>query len=99
MVKTVVQIVFIIFTKTLIRVNEILHGFIFIAIMWLYIYFNFKIKAFNYDRAWLWHILSLYAVLWLAILWMLDKHTDENLTYVILMFTGWGCLITFGLIY
>lgn len=69
----------------------------FIVVMLLYIYFNLKVRAFNYDRIWMWHVISLSGVLWLAIMSQLDLMTSEHLAYVVLMFLGWAFLLGFGI--
>ena len=84
-----IKIFLIILGKTLFRIDTFIHGFSFIGIMCAYNFYIYRIKAFNYDRVRLWHNLSLLAVLWLALLSILDIITEENLTYVILMVTGW----------
>ena len=89
MVNTLVKIFLIILSKTLFRINTFIHGLTFIGSMCIYNFYIYKIKAFNYDRVRLWHNLSLLAVVWLALLSILDIYTEENLTFIVLMFTGW----------
>lgn len=85
-------------SKTLGRVRKMEHGIIFIIVMLNYVLAMFKIRAFNYDRVRMWHIITLICVLWLAILTVVDLNTAEHLAWVVLMFVGWGVFIIAGVI-
>ena len=64
--------------------------------MTLYIAINCKVRAFNYGRMWLWHVLSLVAVLWLGFVTTLDIYTSQTFLYIIIMICGWAALMICG---
>lgn len=43
-------------------------------------------------------MLSLFAVIWISLLALLDMTTEEHTAYVALLFSGWGALAIAGLI-
>jgi hypothetical protein len=44
----------------------------------------------------MWHSVSLFGVYWLAFMNTLDKLSEPNILFVILLFTGWGVLGLIG---
>jgi len=46
----------------------------------------------------MWHVLSLFAVIWVSLLALLDLLTQEHTIYVYLLFVGLGVTIALGLI-
>ena len=101
--KNVVRIILIVCSKTLFRKDEVLHAFVFIAIMIAYIAFNYRVKAYNYERVQFWHIMSLFAILWLAFILLmkliLKADKNELLAYILLINVGWGVMIIYGVYY
>jgi hypothetical protein len=42
--------------------------------------------------------LTIIGIIWLQILNTLDRATNENLTYVVLLFVGWGLIAVTGIV-
>lgn len=78
----------VVLVKTVAKSDSKIHGILYLILMLGYITLNWKIRAFNYPRVWIWHFLSLFAVIWIAMLALLDLSTEEHTAYVALLFTG-----------
>jgi hypothetical protein len=98
MVKTTIQMLYIVLNKTVYRYAETAHAILFLLFQSSYVYFNYKISGFNYDRVWFWNVLTLIAVLWIATLATLDNNTGQHIAWVCLLFIGFVGIIVFGLI-
>jgi hypothetical protein len=99
MIKSVAQIAFIVFKKTVYRTNEGAHAILFMFSFVMYLIFNIKHKAFGYERVWMWHVLSLFGVLWLALLATINYFLGGyNIVYTVLLFLGLAVLVVIGLL-
>jgi hypothetical protein len=99
MLKTVVQMMFIILNKTIFRSNILAHGVLYLIFLLGYILFNVKVVTFNYKRVWFWHLLSLFGVCWIAVLATMDTMIEDHDAFVYLLFAGWGVIMLFGLFF
>jgi hypothetical protein len=99
MIKTIVQMLYIILNKTTFRSDKLTHAILFLAFHVAYTATNAKLVGFSYARVWFWHLLSLMGVFWIALMATMDIVTDANLAWVCLLFTGWAVLVVFGVIY
>ncbi|CAG9319078.1 unnamed protein product [Blepharisma stoltei] len=98
MVKTVVQIIFIVMNKTVKRAETTVHGILYIVIMIAYITFLFIYKPYNYPRVCWWQALSLIGVVWLAILSTISANIQANYLYYFLsLCLGWLLLAFIGI--
>ena len=88
MIKSAFQMTLVVLVKTVAKSDSKIHGILYLILMLGYITLNWKIRAFNYPRVWIWHFLSLFAVIWIAMLALLDLSTEEHTAYVALLFTG-----------
>jgi hypothetical protein len=79
--------------------NEDTHLFLYLVLAFFFFLHSLKYKPFNYARVSMWHSISLAGLYWLALINTLDHMSDENQTYIILLFTGWGLLVCFGLVF
>ncbi|CAG9318585.1 unnamed protein product [Blepharisma stoltei] len=97
MVKSVAQTLLVVLAKTLKRASNISHGVIFIVIMMIYVAIIVKIKSYNYGRFHLWQVLSLIAVVWLALIstWNLGIGGNPIAYYAFLVF-GWIAIMLAG---
>jgi hypothetical protein len=90
--------VLVVLAKTILRSNAFAHEFTYLILFAAYIAVNYRIKAFNYPRLWMWHFLGLIGVLWIALLATLNSLASSHVVFVVLLFTGWGILAIIGLI-
>ena len=88
----------VVLVKTVAKSDREIHGFLYLILMLGYIALNWRIKAFNYPRIWMWHFLSLFAVIWISLLALMDLLYEEHTAFVIWLFVGWVVLITVGIV-
>jgi hypothetical protein len=105
-VKSIVPVVLICFSKTVKRWYSSIYSIVFLCILAVYIVFTSFIKAYNYHRVNLWQVLSLMGVFVLALLALLNDtiYHNSNFKLVIVVVIAWVFLIcnlhaAFGLIY
>jgi hypothetical protein len=98
MIKTMFQVFIIMLAKTLGKSDYKAHVFVYFFTFVFYLLVSLKVKAFNYGVLWVWHMASIFAVIWLEFLIVLDTMTTEHLVYVILLFAGWFvfAIVAFG---
>jgi hypothetical protein len=89
MIKSVFQVFIVVLSKTVGKTNYRAHVFLYFFSFVIYLLLNKRIKAFNYGVLWAWHVTSIFCVIWLEFLIILNMMTSENFAYVILLFTGW----------
>jgi hypothetical protein len=74
------------------------HSAMYLVVLTAYIIFSYKFTTFNYKQVWLWNLISLCGVSWLAFLALMDRITSEHTAYVVLMFVGWVLLAVAGVL-
>jgi hypothetical protein len=96
MVKSMVQVVLIVLRKTVERMSSVAHAFLYLSVMLAFIDFNYRTTTFNYDRIWLWTLLSLIAAFYGGALASLNLLTIKHVMFIILLFLGWVLIIGVG---
>jgi hypothetical protein len=89
MIKTMFQVLIVVFAKTVGKTDYKSHVFVYFFAFIIYLLINLKVKAFNYGVLWVWQVTSIFCVIWLEFLIILDTMTTEHFVYVILLFVGW----------
>ena len=98
--KSVLQIILLLLGKTVKVANPLVHSCLFIGFMVLWLEFSLKTTCYNYRRTDSWHALSLIAVLWAAVISLIQ--TFPGFTYPIIwivLLGGWGAVVLFVFIY
>jgi hypothetical protein len=98
MVKSLIQVLFIVIKKTVQRTDEIAHAFLFLILLFGYIVFNRKYRTFNYDRIWHWNFVCLCGVLWAGVLATANLLINQSFLFLLLMFVGWFALVLYGVL-
>ncbi|CAG9319164.1 unnamed protein product [Blepharisma stoltei] len=100
MVKTIVQIIIIVLSKTLQRAQSVAHGVVYVILMAGYAIFIFKMKPYNYARFSWWQGLSITGVVWLSFLSAIGLGVGiQGLSIPLLCswLMGWIILVFLGL--
>jgi hypothetical protein len=63
-----------------------------------YAFLNKKLPTYNYERVWFWNLLAHFAVIWIALLTILNQLTNDNLIWVVCLFAGWGVILVIGIV-
>lgn len=63
MAKTVFQVILVVLSKTLKKESELVHSFVFLAVIFAFFLFTIKFKPFNFSRANMWHYISFVGLL------------------------------------
>ncbi|CAG9334734.1 unnamed protein product [Blepharisma stoltei] len=98
MVKTAIQVIFIVMNKTVKRADSTIHGAIFAVLMVAYIGFIFRYKPYNYPRLCWWQALSLIGVVWLSVMSTISSNTKGNAyIYFPVVCIGWIIIALVGI--
>jgi hypothetical protein len=92
MLKTIFQVSIIVLSKTAGKSDFNAHAVTYLLAVIIYLLLNLRMRAFNYDVLWTWHVATLVGVFWLAFLNFCDSMTDSNVVFVILLFSGWAII-------
>lgn len=94
------QMLLIVFNKTLRRVSALIHGIIFLSLILTFFLLETRPRRFNYDRVCHWYRMSLAGVLWLGTLALLSHQVSLASHYWLLTAVlGWVALLVFGYVW
>lgn len=99
MLKSVYQVTLIVLNKTLKRYSAEAHDIVYLLLIFAYLAFLTKAKAYNYERLNMWQILGIGSIMWLGVICTIFNYAYQNQTaLVIVLFFGWIFIGIFGLL-
>jgi hypothetical protein len=98
--KSLTQITIILMNKTLKKSYPEVYQSLFTTLIALLFVCSFRTKSYNYIRARFWHRVALGAVLWTAVIWILQSNTEfQGVMWVTVTQLGYLAALVFGLGY
>lgn len=101
LVKSVIEVLLISFNKAVKITNPIVHTCFYLTLFGAFLAFSLRFQCFGYKRTALWHILSLIAVIWTALLALIHQLSSDSSSVVLfaLLISGWGLIVIAGVVY